>query len=245
MTTGQGRAEGAGAKGQRFQLPIRLLPRRGHQVLQIAGFGFFLGFAIFWMAGAAGVLNMDEGTLHIPPPGGWAANSFALFGLPFAAGGLYGIAVAVLKMLPGSPCYHLEINAEGLVIRSLFKQRRYAWRALPAFEMLEQRRKTKSGTRTSWYTIAMAGAALEPGMDADATHQREVLRIDADEYGAKNGEQDAADLTAWLNNLRQSAQDKRLDPTEMVEVPAGFSANAVSAQPRLGAAKRTPTIVRN
>ena len=230
---------------QRLQLPIRLLPRRGHQVLQIAGFGFFLGFAIFWMAGAAGILDMNEGTLHIPPPGGWAANSFALFGLPFAAGGLCGIAVAVLKMLPGSPCYHLEINGEGLLIRSLFKQRRYAWRELPAFETLEQRRRTKSGTRTSWYTIAMEGAPLESGMEADASHQREVLRIDADEYGAKNGEQDAADLTAWLNNLRQIAQDKRLSPNEMVEVPAGFGANAVSAQPRLGTTRRTPTIVRN
>jgi hypothetical protein len=230
---------------QRLQLPIRLLPRRGHQVLQMAGFGFFLGFAIFWMAGAAGILDLDEGAVHIPPPGGWAANSFALFGLPFAAGGLCGIVVAVLNMLPGSPYYHLEINGDGVLIRSLFKQKRYAWYELPTFETLEQRRRTKSGTRTSWYTVAMESAPLEPGLEAGATHHREVLRIDADEYGAKNGQQDAADLTAWLNTLRQVARDKRLGPSEMVEVPAGFSANAISAQPRLGTAKRTPTIVRS
>jgi hypothetical protein len=226
------------------RLPVRLLPRRGAQIPALLVFGFFLGFAIFWMAGAAGILDLNEGTLHFPPPGGWAASAFALFGLPFAIGGLCGIVGALLKMLPGSPHYHLEVNGDGLVIRSLFKQERYAWRALPAFETLEHRRRTKNGTRIRWYAVAVENAPIEPGMAAGATHQREVLRIDADEYGAKNGQQDALDLATWFNGLRALALDNRLSGHESVEVPAGFVANAIDVAVRTGTVNRTPTVVR-
>jgi hypothetical protein len=228
---------------QHHCLPVRLLPRRRAQIPAIIGFGFFLGFAIFWMAGAAEILDLDDGTLHFPPPGGWAAGSFALFGLPFAIVGLCGIVIAFLKMLPGSPYYHLEINGDGLLIRSLLKRKLHPWRELPTFETLERRRRTKNGTRIAWYTVAMESAPLESGMEAGATHHREVLRIDADEYGAKNGQQDALDLAAWLNGLRVLAIDNRLSAHESVEVPAGFVANAF-APGRTGTVHRTPTVVR-
>ncbi|HKP25304.1 MAG TPA: hypothetical protein VJV39_15665 [Dongiaceae bacterium] len=212
-----------------FKLPIRLLPRKGHQLGLIAFFGFFFGFSIFWMAGASGILDLDEGSIHIPPPNGWAESAFGLFGLPFTVIGLYGIAGALLRMLPNSPYYHLEINADGLLVRSLFKQTHHAWRDLPAFETLEHKRRTKNGTRISWYTVAMEAAPLEPGMERGASHQREVVRIDADGYGAKNGEQDAANLAAWLNHLRELARDRQLAPDEAVEVPEGFRGNAIPA----------------
>jgi hypothetical protein len=229
-----------------LRLPIRLLPRKGHQIGLIAFFGFFLGFSLFWMAGASGIVDLDNGAIQIPPPGGWAAATFGLFGLPFAAAGLCGIAGAVLRMLPNSPYYHIEINADGLLVRSLFKQTRYAWRDLPAFETLEHKRRTKNGTRISWYTVAMEGAALEPGMERGASHQREVIRIDADGYGAKNGQQDAAELASWLNQLRDLARDRRLSPSEIVQVPEGFAGNAttVAASPLGDGAERTPTVVR-
>ena len=230
---------------QQYRLPIRLLPRKRAQIPQLLGFGFFLGFSIFWMAGAGGIFDPNEGTFTIPPPGGWAASSFALFGLPFATIGVGGIVVALVKLLPGSPYYHLELNAEGLLIRSLFKQERHLWRALPVFETLERRRRTKNGTSITWYTVAMESAPAESGVEAGATYQSEVLRIDADEYGAKNGEQDAADLAAWLNRLRELALDKRLSQNEPVEVPAGFVANAITAPGRYAPARRNPTVVRN
>lgn len=229
---------------QPYRLPVRLLPRRRAQIPQVLGFAFFLGFALFWMAGAAGVLDLDEGTLHVPPPGGWAASTFALVGLPFAVIGLCGIVGAFLKMLPGGPYCHLEVNGEGLVIRSLLKQSRHLWRELPAFETLEHRRKTKNGTRIRWYTVAVENAPPEPGMDIGAAHQREVLRIDADEYGAKDGQQDALDLATWLNGLRALALDNRLSAHESVDVPAGFVANAIIAPGRIGTVHRTPTVVR-
>jgi len=229
-----------------LRLPIRLLPRKGHQIGLIAFFGFFLGFSLFWMAGASGIVDLDNGAIHIPPRGGWASAMFGLFGLPFAAVGLGGIAGAVLRMLPNSPYYHIEINADGLLVHSLFKQTRYAWRDLPAFETLEHKRRTKNGIRISWYTVAMEGAALEPGMERGTSHQREVIRIDADGYGAKNGEQDAAELAAWLNQLRDLARERRLSPSEIVQVPEGFAGNAitVAASPLGNGAERAPTVVR-
>ena len=229
-----------------LQLPIRLVPRRGIQLGLIAFFAVFFGFSIFWMCGASGIVDLDNGAIHIPPTGGWAQGAFGLFGLPFAAIGLSGIAGAVLKMLPNSPYHHIEINADGLLIRSLFKHTRHAWRDLPAFETLERRRKTKNGTSISWYTVAMETAPLEPGMNPGSSHQREVLRVDADSYGAKKGEQDAADLAAWLNHLRALARDNRLSPNEMVDVPEGFRDNAISViASRSGAPRaRTQTVVR-
>ena len=73
-----------------------------------------------------------------------------------------------------------------------------------------------------------------------------MIRIDADGYGAKNGEQDAAELAAWLNQLRDLARDRRLSPSEIVQVPEGFAGNAitVAASPLGDGAERTPTVVR-
>lgn len=224
-----------------LRLPIRLLPRRGIQAGLIAFFAVFFGFSVFWMGGASGIVDLDNGAIRVPPPGGWAQGAFGLFGLPFAVIGFCGIAGAVLKMLPDSPYYHIEVNADGLLIRSPFKQTRHAWRDLPAFETLERRRRTKNGTRISWYTVAVEGAPLEPGMKAGSNHQREVLRLDADSYGAKKGEQDAAELAAWLNRLRDLARDNRLSPNEMVEVPEGFRGNAVPVIARGSGATRTRT----
>lgn len=229
-----------------LRLPIRLLPRKGIQAGLIAFFAVFFGFSIFWMGGASGIVDLDNGAVHIPPPGGWAQGAFGLFGLPFAVIGFSGIAGAVLKMLPNSPYYHIEINASGLLIRKLFKRTRHAWRDLPAFETLERRRKTKNGTSISWYTVAMESAPLEPGMKPGSSHQREVIRIDADSYGAKKGEEDAADLAAWLNHLRDLARDNRLSPNETVEVPEGFAGNAIPAIPSGSGSTRarTQTVVR-
>jgi hypothetical protein len=161
--------------------------------------------------------------------------------------GAGGIGRSILKMQPGSPYYHLQVDADGLMIRSLFKQRRHAWRDLPAFETLKVRHSTKSGVTIFWYTVAMESLPPKPNMPPGSTYQREVLRILADEYGASDGEKDAGDLAGWLNGLRQLAIDQRLMPNAQVGVPAGFIANAINvgaSTSGLSPARPSQTVVR-
>jgi hypothetical protein len=210
------------------QLPIRIVPRKGQQIGMLAFFGFFFGFSVFWMAGAAGILDPNEGTINLPPPGGWAGSAFALFGLPFAAVGIGGMSAAVLKMLPGSPHFHLEVSSDGLLVRTLFKQHRYDWRELPAFDIVTVEKRTKSGKKISHYTVAMEQAPAPADAPRGATYQREVLRIRADDYGAESSREDAEALAAWFNQLRELARDGRLSANEAVEVPQSFRATSIS-----------------
>lgn len=232
-----------------LSLPIRLVPRKGQQIGMLLFFMVFFSFALVWMAGAAGVLDLDDGTLRLPPPGGWAGAAFALFGLPFAAVGLGGMAVAILKMRRNSPYYHIAIDSSGLTVKELFKFRRFDWDKLPGFETIKVERRTKNGRSISHYTVA---TELLPD-----NSQREILRIRADDYGAKSGQEDAEALAAWFNQLRDLALDHRLHAQTDVPVPEPFRATAIAvsarpAQPsptggvtrQASAAARRPTVDR-
>jgi hypothetical protein len=83
-------------------------------------------------------------------------------------------------------------------------------------------------------------------MARGASHQREVIRIDADGYGAKNGRAGCGRPRAWLNQLRELAHDMQLSANETVQVPEGFAGNAITvAAAPLGARRdATPTVVR-
>ena len=215
-----------------WKLPVRLVPRKGQQVGMLIFFMVFGGFAIFWMAGAAGILDLDNMTIHWPQSddwaGDWIGNLFPLFGLPFLAIGLYGVTVSLLKMRPNSPNFHLQVHSDGLVIKSLVKLRRHDWSELPPFETIKVERRTKNGKTISHYTVATETAPAPANAPRGSTHQREVVRILADEYGARNGKDDADALTAWFNRLREQARDGRLSANEVVDVPEGFRATAVS-----------------
>ena len=222
-----------------WKLPIRLVPRKGQQVGMLLFFTFFGGFAVFWMAGAARILDMDNMTVSWPQQSGdWIDNLFPLFGLPFLAVGLGGIVVSLMKMRPDSPNFHLQLHSEGLVIKSLFKLQRYDWSKLPAFETIKVERRTKNGKRTSYYTVASENMPSLPDAPRSASYSREVLRIMADEYGARNGKDDADALTDWLNQLRELARDGRLGANEVINVPEPFQATAIS----VAAAPRGPII---
>ena len=217
------------------KLPIRLVPRKGQQIGMLIFFIFFGGFAIFWMAGAAGILDLDNMTISWPyQSGDWIGNLFPLFGLPFLGVGLGGIVVSLLKMRPNSPNFHLQIHSEGLVIKSLFKLRRYDWSELSRFETIKVERNTKNGKRITHYTVASENTPSLPDAPRSDSYAREVLRVLADEYGAKNGKDDADALTAWFNELRDLARDGRLGANEVVKVPEPFreTAISVSAEPR-------------
>src|SRR5215510_9801772 len=131
-----------------LRLSIRLLPRKRGQIVPIIFFGVFLGFAIFWSTMAATMIGQaDFGDPGKPEY--WLSKLFPFFGVPFILVGASGILGAILKMLPNSPYYHLEINAGGILIRSPFKRKQYAWRELPEFDTLERRRNTKNGVSIS------------------------------------------------------------------------------------------------
>jgi hypothetical protein len=227
-----------------LRLPIRLLPRKREQIIPMVFFGIFLGFAIFWTVMATVMISRANFSEEDAPEF-LLGRLFPFFGLPFLLVGAGGIGRSILKMRPGSPYYHIEVNADGLMIRSLLKQRRYAWRELPPFDTLKVRRSHKGGVTILWYTVAMQSLPPKPGMPPGSTYQREVLRILADEYGASDGEKDAKDLAGWLNGLRQLAVDNRLTANAQVGVPVGFVANAVNAPVvAAGRVQRESTVVR-
>lgn len=222
---------------RQLRLPLRLLPRRRPQLAMIAFCMLFTGFAVFWTIKAA-TLAQDGGPAGVDDAEFWLLRLLPLLGLPLILLGLGGVARAILKMLPDSPYFHLEIHAQGLVARAPFHRKRHAWSDLPPFETLDHRRRGSRGVRITWYTVAMERGAA--GRDRGA---RELLRLHADEYGAGNGRQDAVDLAAWLNQLRAQALEKRLPADAPVLLPPGFVAIPIAA-PRFGADRRAPTVVR-
>jgi hypothetical protein len=209
-------------------LPVRLKPRIGGQIGLLLFFLVFFGFACFWMAGAAGILDLDNGEIHDPRD--MPFDAFPLVGLPFALIGLGGMAAALLRMLPSGRFYHLQITHDGLTIRKIFKTVRHAWSALPAFETIRVERKTKNGRRITYFTVANEGAAPPAGAPRGSRAQREVLRILADEFGARSEQEDADLMTGWFNGLRELARDGRLKPDARIDVPEPFRASAMSVQ---------------
>lgn len=201
-------------------LPIRLVPRKGQQMGMLLFFTVFFAIAVLWMAGVSGLFDLKANRFSWPGAGQRGGVAVALLALPFAAIGLGGMAVAVLKMRPGSPHYHIAIAARGIQIRELFKLRQFDWDKLPAFATIKVERRTRNGHSIAHYTVANE-------LLADR-RQREVLRIRADDYGARNGEEDAEALTAWFNALRDLALDGRLADGRDVAVPAPFQATALS-----------------
>jgi hypothetical protein len=209
-------------------LPIRLLPRKGGQAIQFLMYGAFAAVPLYWLAKHAGYLDSN------PPPTfeiavqriGIVALLMSLF---FASVGLKGLVPVILKILPRSPFYHLEINAQGLVIRDLVKRELFAWRDLPPFETLRVEEKSRKGRPlVNHYTVSMESLPPPSDLKPGQSCQREVLRIFAEEYGAKNDEQDAADLASWLNELRGLALEGKLSAAQSVPVPDGFAGSAMA-----------------
>src|SRR5262245_56224186 len=92
-------------------LPIRLAPRKRPQIVYMIFFGFFFVFALFWMAMASQKgMRLEFNGVEVTDPG--ARAMFPLWGIPFALVGACGIAVSILKMMPNSPCYYLDLSAE-------------------------------------------------------------------------------------------------------------------------------------
>lgn len=206
-----------------FTLPIRLLRRKGSQLLRIVFFVFFTGFAIVWITiAASSTWFSDSG----PVGEMWLFNLFPLFGIIFLGVGAWQLASAIAKLLPGSPYHHLEVSSEGLLIRTMRRKQQFGWDQLSAFDVSVRERRDKDGdTHYDYYVVALPAADAAKLADEHERYSRAVLRIDPDEFGADNTSVDAADLSAGLSLLRESALDRRLSAYEEVSMPPGLRAS--------------------
>lgn len=221
-----------------FTLPIRLLPRKGSQLFLIVFFIFFTGFAIVWITIAAGSTWFSDSG---PVGGMWQFNLFPLVGFIFLGVGAWQLAITIAKVLPGSPYHHLEVSSEGLLIRTMRRKQQFGWNQLSPFDVSVQDRQDKDGdTHYDYYVVALPAADAAKLADEHERYDRAVLRIDADEFGADDASVDAADLSSWLNKVRESAVNRRLATHEEVSVPPGFRASVWSS----GGSAREPALAK-
>ncbi len=202
-------------------LPFRLVPRKRSQIMPL--FSFCFAFAIL---GLMALVTADE-RMRIRLNGEVVTDPTVrmLLALLLFAGALVclgGILAVAVKMLPRSPFFHINLSGDGVVIRRWFRQQALSWSEVPKFETLEVETKSKRGTRISHYTVVMQPVTPPAGTTGRGAYLEEVVRISADEYGAKGEEEDAAILAAWLDALRKLAAEKRLDGNAPVEVPEAF-----------------------
>jgi hypothetical protein len=206
-------------------LPLRLIPRRGGQIGTIIVLLIFMGIAGFIIAQFA----PWELVAARNPVGYGILAFFSIFLLiP-----LFWIVTAVLKLLPGSPYYYLEIASSGLVLRSGFKSTRFTWAELSPFvvhlEVQTSRDKNGNQTRTEYYyVIAMRAADAALLQDLGKRLGRAAFKMLPDEYGAAGKKADAVAMSDWLSEIRAAALTGRTVKT--VAVPPAFQETALAAQ---------------
>lgn len=207
----------------RAHLPIRLVPRREAQLRPLVLCCGLFAIAGFWIFMARA---QEPPTFGVPPLADPQVQAlFPWFGAAFALVGLGGIAMALLKMLPGSPLFHIDLSAGGLTIRQWTGRRHFSWQSVPAFVPMQVERNVKGGIRIDHYTVAMERD--------EAGVPRETLRIAAGEFGASDAAEDAAALSSWLNQLRALATENRLSAHEPVTIPEPFRQTAIPGSARV------------
>ena len=234
-----------------MRLPIRLVPRRGAQIFQILFFGFFFCFSLFWIAMASSAvmsgqpIQGDEIFERMP-------YLFPLFGIPFVIVGVLGLGSAVMKLLPGSPYYYVQIAADGITTRKAWKVRRFAWSELSPFGTSLKISRNKNGTSKTWWVVALRAADAERLAFETERYKRSILQIDAGQYGSGNDDMAATVLAEWLSELRAEAVAHPGRMPDTVVVPPDFRDRAIEIAPApaapavsvAAAAKRSSVIER-
>jgi hypothetical protein len=206
-------------------LPLRLVPRKGGQVGTIVVLLVFMGIAGFIIAQFAPWELMAAKR----PIGYGILLFFSIFFLiP-----LFWIVTAVLKLLPGSPYYYLEIAPSGVVLRAGFRSKRFAWEELSPFtvhlEVQTSRDKNGNQTRTEYYYVTAMRAADEALLqDKGRRLGSAAFKMLPDEYGAAGKEADAEAMAQWLSEIRAAALTGR--PLKTVAVPPEFRETALPTQ---------------
>lgn len=222
----------------RLTLPIRLVPRKRVHILLLVFFGFFFAFSVFWIGAALHPdVRLEYDDREVTDPA--MRQLFPLIGVPFLLFGAGGLSICLLRLLPRSPYYHVEVTAEGLRMRSLNRRSAFAWRDLPAFETLEVVNSDSDGTTRNHFAVApRPEARVAPTKSKD--DPREIVRVPAEEYGVKDSQEDAQMLADWLNHVRGAALLRRFDG---IEVPEALRPIAISLSAP-GEAQRAHTVIR-
>jgi hypothetical protein len=202
-----------------MKLPLRLIPRKIGAVFRSLFFLFFFVFSIFWMTMAT--VGVMTGGMEDEPFQGFR-YVFPLFGLPFLLIGLVGMASAIVKLLPGSRYYHVEISAQGLRARRNWKIQQLGWSEISPFGLTVKTRSTKGGKVKTYWVVALRAADTSLLTDESERYKRSVLQINTGDYVNMDVEQAASVLVDWLNGIRAEAIDRPGRAVSVIAVPPEF-----------------------
>jgi len=198
-----------------YQLPLRLVPRKGAAWFQLVFFLFFLAATI-----AIFVFNF----ILLSKPGQPANAQFLYlaFAIPFLVAAYIGICTAARKLVPGSPLYNIELDVEGIRIRKGRRITRFAWTEITPLLAVE---KTDNESHKIHRVIALRAADEDKLRYATERSNRAVIQIRAEEYAAGDPADINAQLADWLNDIRTAMMAERR-PAATVMVPVAFHETA-------------------
>jgi hypothetical protein len=202
-----------------MKLPLRLVPRKIGAVFRSFFFLFFFGFAVFWTAMASTAIL--SGPIQNEPFQGFR-YAFPAFGIPFLLIGFFGLASAILKLIPGSPYYHVEISSQGLKVRRGWKIQQFRWSEISPFGLSTKTRSTKGGKITTYWVVALRVADAGYLASDSERYNRSVLKIDTGDYASVDVDNAAVVLVDWLNGIRTDAIERPGHAIDTVAVPPDF-----------------------
>jgi hypothetical protein len=223
-------------------LPLRLIPRKDSQVLPIFCSLLFLG--VIWL------IALKHSPMTLVQKHGPIGYLYLLLFAIFFLATIGVLAVSVMKLLPRSPYYYLEIARGGIVLRQGVNTKRFAWSDVSPFvvhiEVITTRNKYGGETKTTYYyVVAVPAADVALLQDEGERLSRAIFNIVADEYGAGSNEQDASALADWLTEIRSDALANSGQSAVKVAVPPQFRDTVVSAtvQPASPLAKKRASVI--
>nr|WP_298686430.1 hypothetical protein [uncultured Dongia sp.] len=227
-----------------MRLPIRLIPRRGAVIIGVV-------FALAWTSFVAvGFSNGLPDLFHTETYGDYFTSlrmpSFVLAVMLLV--GCYILLMAILRVLPGSPCLHLEVSQAGLKHRRFFKQQNVTWAEIYEFSVVERMQRSGKSKKRHWWVLAETKDGATYDIDHRISHA--LLAFDANDLAPMmaSGEEVATTLRDKLDDLLQetrrgNAVNRVILPPILREVAIALHQPAVTAkkrQAREETVKRTP-----
>jgi len=169
-----------------LRLPVRIVPRKEIQVIY---FGFFLAFALITLP-----------MLYVPRTSP-AFYVMLVFMLPFGVIGVCGCLTAVLKSLPQSPYFNIEIDAETFTLRRGFRVRRFQWSELAPFAVSAFQNEDSSKV----FDVAILSA--DSGRRYSDLEFYHAALANLGDY-CENDETATSDMVACLNTIRSAALER-------------------------------------